>query len=425
MVCPTSSAIQMITMAAMAMGHTSRPRTQRTMATMIIAISTPPATIAPIQNPIAAVAPEQALVAVLQSACFATAASSENSRPSAPSRPTTITTANAMRSTSFCLGVSGVGAGFGAGSSVMQTLFHIADAVPHSIRIARAAMSPARASVPGMSTLRILHLSDTHLLGDAAARHNGIDTTAALERVLARAAEVEGIGLVVASGDLAEDGSVAAYEKLHERIETFAAARGAATAYAMGNHDLPGGFEQVLGARDGVLEVGGFRVIRLDTSVPGAGYGELFPEQFAWLAEQLATPAAHGSIVVMHHAPVPAWSALLHALELQGADAVLSALGAGDVRLVLSGHYHHSVATRAGGIPVVVAPGVTNTTDALAPAGRERAAAGSGFAVTDLPEAGEPATTFVHVPAPGDGEWLYEMDEELVAKIAAEAGPRA
>jgi 3',5'-cyclic AMP phosphodiesterase CpdA len=271
--------------------------------------------------------------------------------------------------------------------------------------------------------LRILHLSDTHLLGDAEGRHNGVDTTAALERVLDRAAPIEGIGLVVASGDLSEDGSTTAYEKLRDRIEPFAAARGAKTAYVMGNHDLRDGFERVLGARDGVLEAGGFRVIRLDTSVPGSGYGELFPEQLEWLREVLARPAQHGTIVVMHHAPVPAWSVLLRALELQRADTVLSALAAGDVRLVLSGHYHHSVATRAGGMPVVVAPGVTNTTDALAPAGHERAAAGSGFAVIDLPETGEPAATFLSAPAPDDGRWLFDMDPARVDEVARAFGP--
>ncbi|HEY0248172.1 MAG TPA: metallophosphoesterase [Gryllotalpicola sp.] len=273
-------------------------------------------------------------------------------------------------------------------------------------------------------TLRILHLSDTHLLADPEARHNGIDTTAALDRVLERAEPVEGIGLVVVSGDLSEDGSAAAYEKLRDRIEPFAAARGAKTAYVMGNHDLREGFEQVLGARDGVLEVQGFRVIRLDTAVPGAGYGELFPEQLEWLASVLATPAERGSIVVMHHAPVPAWSALLHALELQHPDAALAAFSFGDVRLVLSGHYHHSVASRAAGIPVIVAPGVTNTTDALAPGGRERAASGSGFAVIDVPEAGEPAATFLSAPAPTDGQWLFDMDEERVAAVAAAFGPQ-
>ena len=274
-----------------------------------------------------------------------------------------------------------------------------------------------------MSALRILHLSDTHLLGDPGARHNGVDTTAALDRVLERAASVEGIGLVVASGDLAEDGSARAYEKLRDRVDAFATARGARTAYVMGNHDLRAGFEQVLGARDGELEVGGFRVIRLDTSVPGKGYGELFPEQLEWLAARLATPAAHGTIVVMHHAPVPAWTALLRALELQHPDAVLSAFGAGDVRLILGGHYHHPVSTRAGGIPVVIAPGVTNTTDALAPAGHERALAGSGFAVVDVPERGEPAATFVTAPAPDDGRQLFDMDPERVAAIAQEFGP--
>lgn len=272
-------------------------------------------------------------------------------------------------------------------------------------------------------TLRILHLSDTHLLGDADARHNGVDTTAALDRVLERAASIEGIGLVVASGDLSEDGSVAAYEKLRDRVERFASARGAKTAYVMGNHDLRDGFEQVLGARDGVVEVNGFRVLRLDTSVPGAGYGELFPEQLEWLTVQLETPAQHGTIVVMHHAPVPAWSVLLHALELQRPGEALAALAAGDARLVLSGHYHHSVATRAAGIPVFVAPGVTNTTDALAPAGHERASAGSGFAVVDVPETGEPAATFLSAPAPEDGRWLFDMDPERVEQVARAFGP--
>ena len=274
-------------------------------------------------------------------------------------------------------------------------------------------------------TLRILHLSDTHLLGNPDARHNGVDTTLALDRVLARAAQVEGIGLVVASGDLSEDGSVAAYEKLRDRLEPFAAARGAQVSYAMGNHDRRAGFEQVLGERDGALAVGGFRVLRLDTSVPGAGYGALFPEQLEWLRDQLAADASLGTIIVMHHAPVPAWSALLRALELQGVSDVLSVLAGGDVRLVLSGHYHHSVATWGGGIPVIVAPGVTNTTDALAPGGRERAAAGSGFAVIDLPELGAPAATFVNVPADGGDGWLFDMDPATVKRIATEYGPRS
>jgi len=115
---------------------------------------------------------------------------------------------------------------------------------------------------------------------------------------------------------------------------------------------------------------------------------------------------------------------LLRALELQRAGAVLTALAAGDVRLVLSGHYHHSVATRAGGIPVIVAPGVTNTTDALAPAGHERASAGSGFAVIDLPDAGEPAATFLSVPAPEDGRWLFDMDPVRVDEVARAFGPQ-
>lgn len=271
-------------------------------------------------------------------------------------------------------------------------------------------------------TLRILHLSDTHLLGDAEARHNGVDTTRALDRVLERAAPIEGIGLVVVSGDLSEDGSPGSYVKLRDRVDAFAAERGAPVAYVMGNHDVAAGFEQVLGEREGAFEVDGFRVLRLDTAVPGAGYGELFPDQLAALRAQLATPARHGTIVVMHHAPVPAWTALLAALELQNPDAALDAISSGDVRLVLAGHYHHPVSARAAGIPVIVAPGVTNTIDALAPGGRERAAEGSGFAVIELPEVGEPTATFVSVPE-HDTRWVFDMDEALVQQIAQQYGP--
>ena len=101
--------------------------------------------------------------------------------------------------------------------------------------------------------LRILHLSDTHLVGDGTLHYGVVDTTAALDRVLARAAALTRLDLVVCSGDLSDDGSPASYRLLRERVEAFAAARGAEVAYVMGNHDQRDGFEEVLGARTGVL----------------------------------------------------------------------------------------------------------------------------------------------------------------------------
>jgi len=104
---------------------------------------------------------------------------------------------------------------------------------------------PPTAAEPDL--IRILHLSDTHLSGEGTLHHGMVDTTAALRRVLDRAAAVGRLDLVVASGDLSDDGSEASYRVLRDLLEPWADARGAAVIYTMGNHDLLAGFRAVLG----------------------------------------------------------------------------------------------------------------------------------------------------------------------------------
>ena len=43
----------------------------------------------------------------------------------------------------------------------------------------------------------------------------------------------------------------------------------------------------------------GLRIIALDTSVPGYHHGELTDAQLAWLADVLATPAPHGTLLAL------------------------------------------------------------------------------------------------------------------------------
>ncbi|MFF1571258.1 metallophosphoesterase [Leifsonia sp. NPDC058292] len=292
--------------------------------------------------------------------------------------------------------------------------------------------------------LRILHLSDTHLFGDGSLHYGRVDTLAALERVLDRAAELDRVDVVVASGDLSDDGSEESYRLLASRVGPWADARDAAVVYAMGNHDLRPGFEAVLGAREAVTEVAGFRIVSVDTSVPGAGYGSIDAAQLDRLRDVLATPSPHGTVVVLHHPPVPASSALLAALELQSPHDLLEVCAAGDVRLILAGHYHHALAAEAHGIPVVVAPGIANTADPIARPGTERATIGSGFALIDLPgvtdadahdpahdpahdraRAAAPRVLFVAAPSADDGAELFDLDAAEVERIAAAAGPAA
>ena len=276
-------------------------------------------------------------------------------------------------------------------------------------------------------SLRILHLSDTHLYGDGRLQYGTVDTLAALDRVLARAASLTAVDVVVVSGDLSDDGTADSYRRLKGTLEPWAAERGAVTVYAMGNHDLREGFEEVLGERETVTNVRGFRVVTVDTSVPGAGYGHVSEEQFDWLRDVLAESAENGTVVVLHHPPVPPTTVLFETLRLVDPESVLGVCATGDVRLILAGHFHHGLVTEAGdaGIPVVVAPAVANTTDVLWPAPRERAVRGAGFAWVELPTEGPARSHLLTAPSPDDGETVYDLDADAVSRIADDAGWRA
>jgi Icc protein len=283
--------------------------------------------------------------------------------------------------------------------------------------------------------LRILHFSDTHLTGDGALHQGRVDTTAALDRLLEQFSALGSLDLVIGTGDLSEDGSPASYELLRSRIEPWARERAAAVVYAMGNHDLRTGFGSVLGNGhsgshggafadapiDGVTQVGPWRIVTLDSSVPGSGYGELRPEQLNRLRELLSVPADAGTIVALHHPPVPALTTLLRGLELQNPASLADAVRGSDVRAILCGHYHHSLVSSLDGIPVVVSTAVANTTDVLAPAGRERAVVGSGATLVTVGPGGVSSAT-LRSYGPEDGAEVYDLDAATVDRIIAEAG---
>ncbi|MGY5764038.1 metallophosphoesterase family protein [Brachybacterium sp. DNPG3] len=292
--------------------------------------------------------------------------------------------------------------------------------------------------------MRILHLTDTHLYGDPSARHyDRIDTAAALEGLLARLEDVRDIDAIVHTGDASEDGTAESYRRLHALLDPFAAERGAALAVVMGNHDVSAvyGESVALGDRgtsvqDRVIAVpGGGRIVVLDSSVPGAGYGHLDPEQLQWLSEVLAESAPSsadgaevGTVLAIHHPPLRAATRLLAGLELDGLDELAAVLAGSDVRIVLSGHYHHAMDGRIAGIPVHVAPGVTNVVDPVTAGASERALALSGASIVELAE--DPRVITSVYPSTGDtlpdGDALetpvYEFTPEQVEQIIAAAG---
>ncbi|GAA3748594.1 3',5'-cyclic adenosine monophosphate phosphodiesterase CpdA [Leifsonia bigeumensis] len=210
----------------------------------------------------------------------------------------------------------------------------------------------------------IAHISDTHFLGGGRPLYGSVQTDEHLAQALA---QLEASGArpeaIVFTGDLADLGEPDAYTRLRALVEPVAERLCATIVWVMGNHDERLQYSRQLFDLDGteepqdhVYDIGGLRIISFDTTVPGYHHGEVTDAQLAWLADVLATPAPHGTLLAVHHPPIP--TPLLEAmgmLELQDQGRLADVIRGTDVRGILAGHLHYSTHSTFAGIPVSVA----------------------------------------------------------------------
>ncbi|UVJ40122.1 phosphodiesterase [Arthrobacter sp. CJ23] len=226
----------------------------------------------------------------------------------------------------------------------------------------------------------LLHVSDSHLLDGEDPLYGAVDSEAHLRQLFAEvhASKVRPEA-VIFTGDLADKGEPGAYAKLRQIVEPACSALGAQVIWAMGNHDDRANFRAGLFDQAGnnapvdhSYFINGLRIITLDTSVPGFHHGELSQGQLDWLAAELATPAPDGTILALHHPPVPSVLDLAVLVELRGQAALAAVVRNSDVRTILAGHLHYSTTAMFAGIPVSVASATCYTQDLNVPQGGTR-----------------------------------------------------
>lgn len=226
----------------------------------------------------------------------------------------------------------------------------------------------------------LLHISDTHLVGGDGPLYGDVDADGRLGELLGQLNH-SGVrpDAIVFTGDLADKGEPAAYRKLRDLVEPFAADLGAELIWVMGNHDDRAELRRLLldevpsmAPLDHVRIIDGLRIITLDTSVPGHHHGEIRPAQLDWLAEELATPAPDGTILAMHHPPIPSVLDMAVTVELRDQAPLGRVLRGSDVRAILAGHLHYSTNATFVGIPVSVASATCYTQDLTVAVGGTR-----------------------------------------------------
>ncbi|MBD2758875.1 metallophosphoesterase [Yimella sp. cx-573] len=224
-------------------------------------------------------------------------------------------------------------------------------------------------------THTIAHLSDPHLLADGKRLGGAVAVGEHLRRTVQQLERTgRSVDAMVFTGDLTDLGEPDAYRELREIVLPSADRLGCEVIWVMGNHDERGPYSQHLfdgpdtdDPQDRVYDLQGLRVIALDSTVTGYHHGGLDEEQLRWLADELATPAEHGTLLAMHHPPIPSVVDLMNLLGLDNRDAFAEVIAGSDVRGVLAGHFHYSCHGTFAGVPVSVSAASCYSLDAGAP----------------------------------------------------------
>lgn len=240
----------------------------------------------------------------------------------------------------------------------------------------------------------LVQLSDLHVTAETLL-YDVVDPMAHLESALASvAAAGVPVTALILSGDITDAGAPEAYARVRDVVEPVARRLGARVIPVMGNHDERSAFRAALlpddptadddTPCDQVHHLGGLRVVVLDSTTPGVHSGELTDAQLHGLAAELATPAPQGTVLVLHHPPVPSPMPTMRELGLARPEGLAEVIAGTDVRMILCGHDHHASGGVLAGIPVWIGPATSYRADVLPPPGRFQGVTGSAFTRIDL-----------------------------------------
>lgn len=163
---------------------------------------------------------------------------------------------------------------------------------------------------------------------------------------------------ILATGDLAHHGEVAAYKTLKETLDPL----DLPIHMMMGNHDSRAPFRQVFANMPEIdggfvqfrLDVDTLRILCLDSlhDEPGEHQGVLCPTRLKWLQDELAAAPADKKIVMaVHHPPFNLGLPNMDDIRLKDDEALCEVFQTRKPDMMLHGHVHRPISGTWRGIP--------------------------------------------------------------------------
>lgn len=245
-----------------------------------------------------------------------------------------------------------------------------------------------------MARVRILQLTDLHLLAAPEARLKNVATRYFLEQVLDHIKQSgEHFDHVIVTGDHTHDELPASYEAVDALLKPWSDR----LWQVPGNHDDRRVMREVYRGRfsgrnqDLIqfhFQAGVWCCIGLDTQLPGSVAGHISRDQIRWARELANKPGVESVVLMLHHPPVLMGSVWMDKIGLDGKEQ-LQAWCCQDprVRLICCGHVHHASETMVGAASVVTTPS-TGIQFSRAGATPTFVAAAPGYRIVELDDRG-------------------------------------
>lgn len=213
--------------------------------------------------------------------------------------------------------------------------------------------------------MKFIQITDTHLVPPGEELH-GLDPRARLDACVAdintNHTDAE---LCILTGDLTQEGQIAAYRNLRDCLSRLAIP----CRLLIGNHDDRENFRKVFpetpcdedGFVQSVIDTAAGRFVLLDTVESGEKWGSFCETRAAWLKAQLLASGDRPVFIFMHHPPFNIGIPSVDKIKLIDAGPLRGVLGQfKTIRHLFLGHVHRPVFGSWLGIPYSILRGTNH-----------------------------------------------------------------
>lgn len=212
-----------------------------------------------------------------------------------------------------------------------------------------------------MEKARILQFSDMHLLGNSTAKFLGLNVDQTFKAVVQYAYQTTQFmppNLVLLTGDLSQDYSLASYEMIAKACRVFSCP----VIAILGNHDDPLIFKRVLSkskidilTKDFLLAE--WHILLLNSHWEGQVAGRLNEEELSFLEKSLHDHLKTPTLIFLHHQILTVECQWVDSLRLANYEEFLAIIDRHQqVKGVISGHIHQENSSTRKNIDFLTTP---------------------------------------------------------------------